>query len=359
VALILGIESSCDDMAAAVVRGGTEVLASVVEAQDRVHAPYGGVVPELASRDHVRHVRGVVQRALERAGVDLAQVDAIGVTAGPGLIGSLLVGLCFAKALAYRARKPLLGVHHIEGHLASARIGNPPLAFPFLGVVISGGHTALYEVGSLARIELLGQTRDDAAGEAFDKVAKRMGLGYPGGREIERCAREGRRDAYAFPRPMLAEGLELSFSGLKTAVALEVTRAEERGGGTLAPSDRADLAASFQEAVADVLVEKARRALSEAGLQRAALVGGLAANARLRARMDELARELGVELRYPPIQLCTDNAAMVAAVADQMLAEGRVADLGLEAFSRVPNGLPGKPFGARSEAKPSEGPVRA
>jgi N6-L-threonylcarbamoyladenine synthase len=336
VALILGIESSCDDMAAALVRGGTEVLASVVEAQDRVHAPYGGVVPELASRDHVRHVRGVVARALERAGMRLEQVDAIGVTAGPGLIGSLLVGLCFAKALAYRARKPLLGVHHIEGHLASARIGGAPLAFPFLGVVISGGHTALYRVDSLAEIELLGQTRDDAAGEAFDKVAKRMGLPYPGGREIDRCARAGRRDAYAFPRPMLGEGLDLSFSGLKTAAALEIARAEQRGGGALREADRCDLAASFQEAVADVIAEKTRRALRRTGLGRAALVGGLAANSRIRARMDELAAQLGAELRYPPIQLCTDNAAMIAAVADQMLAEGRFADLRLEAFSRVP-----------------------
>jgi len=340
-ALILGIESSCDDMAAAVVRGGTEVVASVVEAQDRVHAPYGGVVPELASRDHVRHVRGVVGAALARAGIGIEAVDAIGVTAGPGLIGSLLVGLCFAKALAYRARKPLVAVHHIEGHLASARIGGEPLDFPFLGVVISGGHTAFYRVRDLAHIELLGQTRDDAAGEAFDKVAKRMGLPYPGGREIDRCAKSGRTDAYALPRPMLDFGLELSFSGLKTATALEIARAEQRGGGRLSERDRDDLCASFQEAVADVIVAKTRRALRSTGLARAAMVGGLAANSRLRARMDGLAAELGVVLRYPPIQLCTDNAAMVAAVADQRLAEGRVADLALEAFSRVPGAAVG------------------
>jgi N6-L-threonylcarbamoyladenine synthase len=336
VPLILGIESSCDDMAAAVVRDGTEVVASVVEAQDRVHAPYGGVVPELASRDHVRHVRGVVAAALARAGIGIDAVDGIGVTAGPGLIGSLLVGLCFAKALAYRARKPLVAVHHIEGHLASARIGAEPLEFPFLGVVISGGHTAFYRVGDLAHIELLGQTRDDAAGEAFDKVAKRMGLPYPGGREIDRCAKNGRADAHALPRPMLDEGLELSFSGLKTATALEIARAEQRGGGRLSEADRDDLCASFQEAVADVIVAKTRRALRRTGLRRAAMVGGLAANSRLRARMDALAAELGTALRYPPIQLCTDNAAMIAAVADQRLVEGRVAGLELEAFSRVP-----------------------
>jgi N6-L-threonylcarbamoyladenine synthase len=283
-------------------------------------------------------VRGVVAAALERAGLAVGDVDAIGVTAGPGLIGSLLVGLCFAKALAYRAGKPLLAVHHIEGHLASARIGGEPLAFPFLGVVISGGHTAFYRVDDLAAIELLGQTRDDAAGEAFDKVAKRMGLGYPGGREIDRCARSGRRDAHAFPRPMLDEGLEMSFSGLKTAVALEIARAERRGGGTLPAGARADLAASFQEAVADVLVHKTRLALEQTGLARVALVGGLAANTRLRERMDVLATERGVALRYPPIQLCTDNAAMIAAVADQLLASGRAAGLTLQAFSRVPLG---------------------
>ncbi|MEE8581513.1 MAG: tRNA (adenosine(37)-N6)-threonylcarbamoyltransferase complex transferase subunit TsaD [Myxococcota bacterium] len=335
--LILGIESSCDDLAAAVVRDGREILSSVVQSQDAVHAPYGGVVPELASRDHVRHLHVTVERALERAAVSLDALDGIGVTAGPGLVGSLLVGLSFAKALAYRTGKPLLAVHHIEGHLASARLDRDPLALPFVGFVVSGGHTALYRVETLARIELLGQTRDDAAGEAFDKVAKRMGLGYPGGREIDRAAQEGDPRAFAFPRPMLREsGLEMSFSGLKTAVALEVARAEEEAGGALPLRLRADIAASFQEAVVDVLVTKARRALAVTGLERIALVGGLAANRRLRARMAELKAELGVGVRFPPTALCTDNAAMIAAVADHMLREGRVARLELEAFSRVP-----------------------
>jgi N6-L-threonylcarbamoyladenine synthase len=338
-ALILGIESSCDDMAAAVVRDGNEILSSVVHSQDSVHEPYGGVVPELASRDHVQHVSGTVGLALERAEVGLDEIDAIGVTSGPGLLGSLLVGLCFAKGLAYRTGKPLLSVHHIEGHLASARLvrdEGEPLAFPFLGLVVSGGHTALYRVDSLAENALLGQTRDDAAGEAFDKVAKRMGLGYPGGREIDRIAREGRADAHRFPRPMLGEGLAFSFSGLKTAVALEVARAEQRGGGALSREACADLAASFQEAVVDVLLEKARRALAQTGLRRLAAVGGLAANSRLRERLAELANETGIEARFPPLALCTDNAAMIAAVADGMLAEGRVAPPELEAFSRVP-----------------------
>jgi N6-L-threonylcarbamoyladenine synthase len=338
-ALILALESSCDDLAAAVVRDGTLVLASVVESQDAVHAPYGGVVPELASRDHVRHLHATVTAALERAGVTLDQVDAIAVTSGPGLIGSLLVGLSFAKALAYRTGKPLVSVHHIEGHLASARLGERPLALPFLGLVVSGGHTALYEVQTLARARLLGQTRDDSAGEAFDKVAKRLGLGYPGGREVDLHARRGRADAFDFPRPMLREaGLEMSFSGLKTAVALETARLEARAGGRLLESEVCDLCASFQEAAIDVLISKARRALADTGLRRLALVGGLAANTRLRERMAELAALLGIETHFPPLALCTDNAAMIGAVADVMLRDGRTAKLDLEAFSRVPVG---------------------
>ena len=338
-ALILALESSCDDLAAAVVRDGVEVLASVVQSQDAVHAPYGGVVPELASRDHVRHLHATVTSALDRAGVALADVDAIAVTSGPGLIGSLLVGLSFAKALAYRTGKPLISVHHIEGHLASARLGERPLALPFLGFVVSGGHTALYEVRTLARPRLLGQTRDDSAGEAFDKVAKRLGLGYPGGREVDLHARRGRADAFDFPRPMLREpGLEMSFSGLKTAVALEINRLETRAGGALAESDVCDLCAAFQEAAIDVLLAKTRRALADTGLARLALVGGLAANTRLRERMAELADELGVETHFPPLALCTDNAAMIGAVADGMLRDGRTAKLDLEAFSRVPVG---------------------
>jgi len=334
--LVLGIESSCDDLAAAVVRDGQGILASVVQSQDALHAPYGGVVPELASRDHVRHVHATVGRALERAGIALDALDGIGVTSGPGLMGSLLVGLCFAKALAYRTGLPLLAVHHIEAHLASARLGRVPLALPFVGLVVSGGHTALYRVPSLAAIELLGQTRDDAAGEAFDKVAKRMGLGYPGGREVDRAAQDGDPRAIDLPRPMLrVGGLNMSFSGLKTAVALEVERTERRAGNGLTHQDRANIAASFQEAVVDVLVEKARQALLVTSLERLAVVGGLAANRRLRERMGELGAELGVEVRFPPTVLCTDNAAMVAAVADRMLLEGRLASLDLEAFSRI------------------------
>jgi len=339
VALILAIESSCDDLAAAVVRDGGEVLASVVQSQDKIHAPYGGVVPELASRDHVRHLHATVGAALARAGVSLDDLDAIACTAGPGLIGSLLVGVSFAKALAWRLGVPLVAVHHIEGHLASARLGEKALAFPYLGFVVSGGHTQLFRVTTLAEVELLGETRDDSAGEAFDKVAKRLGLGYPGGREVDLAARRGRGDRFPFPRPMLREpGLELSFSGLKTAVALEAAKLEGAADGVLAESDVCDLCASFQEAAVEVLVEKARRALVATGLRRLALVGGLAANARLRERMAGLAAELGVETQFPPIALCTDNAAMIGAVADGMLRAGEVAPLDLEAFSRIPAG---------------------
>jgi N6-L-threonylcarbamoyladenine synthase len=337
VGLVLGIESSCDDLAAAVVRDGSQILASVVHDQDAIHTRYGGVVPELASRDHVRHVHSTVDRALHESGSRVGDLDGIGVTSGPGLIGSLLVGLCFAKALAYRADKPLVGVHHIEGHLASARLGPEPLECPFLGLVVSGGHTALYRVETLARIELLGQTRDDAAGEAFDKVAKRLGLGYPGGREIDRIAREGNAQAIPFPRPLAGDpGLDFSFSGLKTAVALELDRREREG--ELAPVDVANIAASFQEAVVDVLLQKTRRALDSTRLSRVAVVGGLAANGRLREQMEAFARERGLDLRFPEPRLCTDNAAMIAAVADRMLSEGARAAFDLEAFSRIPLG---------------------
>jgi N6-L-threonylcarbamoyladenine synthase len=319
-----------------VVRDGTEVLASVVHSQDAVHSPYGGVVPELAGRDHVVHVVSCVRAALAGAGLAVSDLDGIGVTLGPGLIGSLLVGVCFAKGLAYSAGKPLLGVHHIEGHLASSRLGDDPLGLPMLGLVVSGGHTALYRVRTHADLELLGQTRDDAVGEAFDKVAKRMGLPYPGGREIDLRARSGDPRAIAFPRPLLeADSLDFSFSGLKTAVSQEVARREAELGGKLSDAAIADLSASFQEAAIDVLVIKTERALARTGLERVAVVGGLAANTRLRERMAELASARGVKLHFPPRALCTDNAAMIAAVADRMLVEGRTAELDAQAFSRI------------------------
>ncbi|MEE8581156.1 MAG: tRNA (adenosine(37)-N6)-threonylcarbamoyltransferase complex transferase subunit TsaD [Myxococcota bacterium] len=340
--LVLGIESSCDEMAAAIVRAGRDVLASVVHGQEAVHAPYGGVVPELASRDHVRAVSAVVERALERASTALDAIDGIAVTAGPGLVGSLLVGLSFAKALAYQRGLPLVGVHHVVGHLASAELSDPALEPPYLGLVVSGGHTALYRIESETSPVLLGETRDDAVGEAFDKVAKLLGLGYPGGPAVAAAAERGNPRAIDFPRPMAdAAGLDFSYSGLKTAVALEV---EARG--RLAEAEVADLAASFQAAATDVLVARARRALREEGLARLAVVGGVAANQRLRLEMEKAARRDGFRAVFPPLALCTDNAAMIAAAGARPLARGERHALELDAFSRSPVGdEPWRPAG--------------
>jgi N6-L-threonylcarbamoyladenine synthase len=334
---ILGIESSCDEMAAAVVRGRT-VLANVVHGQVDVHAPYGGVVPELASRDHARWVSQVVEAALREAGIAPEALGGVAVTAGPGLVGSLLVGLCFGKAFAARFGLPLVGVHHVAGHLASAELADSGLAPPYLGLVVSGGHTALYRIGDDAPPALLGETRDDAVGEAFDKVAKLLGLPYPGGPAVARLAEQGDEGAIDFPRPMLAgPDLDFSYSGLKTAVALEVER--RRGAdGALAARDRADIAASFQAAATDALVAKARRALAREGLGRLAVVGGVAANQRLRARVAAAAAADGFRATFPPLALCTDNAAMIAAAGARRLARGERDDAALGAFARAPVG---------------------
>jgi N6-L-threonylcarbamoyladenine synthase len=330
--LVLGIESSCDEMAAAVVRDGTSVLASRVQSQLELHRPYGGVVPELASRDHVRFVSQVVRAALDEAGVAERELDAVAVTMGPGLLGSLLVGLSFAKALAYRLGVPVVGVHHLAGHLAAAELAAPELVRPYLGLVVSGGHTALYRVEEGAAPKLLGETTDDAVGEAFDKVAKLLGLPYPGGPALAQLAETGREDAFALPRPRQHEpGYGFSYSGLKTAVA-RLVRARE----PLDDATRADLAASFQAAATDVLVSKARRAVADEGLARLAVVGGVAANRRLRERMAAAAREDGFAATFPPPALCTDNAAMVAAAGARSLAAGERHDLDLTAFSRLP-----------------------
>jgi N6-L-threonylcarbamoyladenine synthase len=306
--LVLGIESSCDEMAAAVVRGGREILSSQVHGQADVHRPYGGVVPELASRDHVRAVSAVVEAALGQADVPAEALCGVAVTAGPGLVGSLLVGLSFGKALAYRLGVPVVGVHHLAGHLASAELADPGLRPPYVGLVISGGHTALYRVEADGEPALLGETRDDAVGEAFDKIG--------------------------FPRPLLSDpGLDFSYSGLKTAVALEVERR-----GTLSPAERADVAASFEAAAVEVLVARARRALEREGLSSLAVVGGVAANRRLRHDMGEAARRDGFRVVFPPPSLCTDNAVMIAAVGALLLGRGERHGLELNSFSRVPLG---------------------
>lgn len=330
---MLGIESSCDEMAAAVVRG-REILASVVHAQVDVHAPYGGVVPELASRDHARFVSQVAAEALRRANVTPAELGGVAVTAGPGLVGSLLVGLCFGKALAARHGLPLVGVHHVAGHLASAELADARLEAPYLGLVVSGGHTALYRIEADAAPALLGETRDDAVGEAFDKVAKLLGLPYPGGPAVARCAEAGDERAIAFPRPMLHEPhFDFSYSGLKTAVAIEVEK--RRAQGSLAAREIADLAASFQAAATDVLIAKARRALVSEGLRSLAVVGGVAANQRLRREVEIAAKRDGFLAVFPPLSLCTDNAAMIAAAGARRLARGERDDASLGAFARA------------------------
>ena len=344
--LVLGIESSCDEMAAAVVRGGREILSNAVHGQFEVHAPYGGVVPELASRDHVRVVSEVVEAALCEAGAELGDLSGIAVTAGPGLVGSLLVGLSFAKSLAYAHDLPLVGVHHLVGHLVAAEVAAevssegdalPALSPPYLGLVVSGGHTALYAVGEVGAPEMLGETRDDAAGEAFDKVAKLLGLPYPGGPAISRLAASGRGTAIDLPRPMSKRGgLDFSYSGLKTAVSVELAR---RGGlEALSESERADFAASFECAVVESLAARTVRAIRQTGLDRLAVVGGVAANARLREEMKRAGQKEGFEAVFPPMDLCTDNAVMIAAAGSRLLARCVRDDLGLNAFSKVPMG---------------------
>jgi N6-L-threonylcarbamoyladenine synthase len=330
---VLGVESSCDEMACAVIREGREILASVVRGQAEVHRPYGGVVPELASRDHVRTVSSVVEQALAESGLALADLDGVAVTAGPGLVGSLLVGLSFGKALAYRLGIPVVGVHHLVGHLVSAELACEDLAPPYLGLVVSGGHTALYRVGR-DNTQVLGETRDDAVGEAFDKVAVLLGLGFPGGPAVARRAEAGDPEAVAFPRPMLKHpGLDFSYSGLKTAVAIEV---EARGGTeALSQQQSADLAASFEAAATDVLVRRARKALRQEGLGVVAVVGGVAANGRLRSEMLRVGARDGFDVVFPPLELCTDNAAMIAAAGARLLSRGARDALDLNAFSRA------------------------
>ncbi len=333
--LILGIESSCDEMAAAVVRCGdgrrTEVVASVVEGQIEVHRPYGGVVPELASRDHLRTVSAVTGGALEGAGITAADLAGVAVTAGPGLLGSLLVGLSFGKALAYREGLPCVGVHHLAGHLAAAELDAPELVPPYVGLVVSGGHTALYRIEEESPV-ILGETRDDAVGEAFDKVAKLLGLPYPGGPAVSDAAQRGSETAISFPRPMVDEpGFDFSYSGLKTAVSLAVQARQPLDDASLS-----DLAASFEAAATDVLITKTRRAMADQGLDKLAVVGGVAANRRLRAKMVEAGEYDGFQAVFPALELCTDNAAMIAAAGAGMLMRGERDGLDLSAFSRVP-----------------------
>jgi N6-L-threonylcarbamoyladenine synthase len=329
--LVLGVETSCDETAAAVLADGT-LRSNVVESQDRIHAGYGGVVPELASRRHLEVVLPVVARALADAGVRLADLDGIAVTHGPGLVGSLLVGLSAAKAFAYAHRIPLVGVNHLEGHIFAGRLTDPTLDTGFLALVVSGGHTALYACERPLAYRLVGQTRDDAAGEAFDKVAKLLGLGYPGGPVVERTARAGDPKAIAFPLAQFQDGApDFSFSGLKTAVSLYV-----RQHAPLTPAGVADVCASFQATAVKMLVRKTVRAARRLGIRRVLVTGGVAANGALRQALEIECGERGYAWTAPPPRLCTDNAAMIAAAGTSRLLAGERADLTLNAHATLP-----------------------
>jgi N6-L-threonylcarbamoyladenine synthase len=309
------------------------MLSNVVHSQVEVHHPHGGVVPELASREHIRNIVPVVDESLKRAGVDMGELDGIAVTVGPGLVGALLVGLYYAKGLSYATKTPLVAVNHLEGHILSIFLEEEIPPFPFLALTVSGGHTNLYHVEGFGRYTLMGQTLDDAAGEAFDKVAKISGLGYPGGIAIEKVARSGRHDRVQFPRAYLSKtSLDFSFSGLKTAVSLYMKKwSEDPADVTLA-----DIGASFQESVVDVLVEKAMRARKRMGVAAIVLGGGVACNLRLRERMAESAAGEGARLYYPRPKYCTDNGAMIAVAGYHRLLRGETAALDMDVKSKFP-----------------------
>lgn len=329
--LILAIESSCDETAAAVVKNGRTILSNVISSQIETHTVYGGVVPEIASREHIKAINYVIQRALAEADHTLEDMTAIGVTYGPGLVGALLVGVAEAKALAYGAGKPLVGVHHIEGHVSANFIENPDLEPPFVCLIVSGGHTHLVIVKDYGEFEIIGRTRDDAAGEAFDKVARAVGLGYPGGPKVDKAAKEGNPHAIQFPRGKV-EGspYDFSFSGLKSAVLNYINHEKMMGREICVP----DLAASFQYSVTDSLVSRAILAAKEYGYKKLAIAGGVASNSALRSAMKEACDKNGIRFYYPSPIYCTDNAAMIGTAAYYEYIKGRRSGWDLNA---VPN----------------------
>ena len=327
---ILGIETSCDETAAAVVSDGTGILASVVSSQVKIHRRYGGVVPELASRKHIEAIVPVVDEALSEAGLPLKNIDAVAVTRGPGLVGALLVGFSFAKSLAFALRIPWVGVNHLEGHINSVFLEADPPSFPFVALLVSGGHTSIYHITDHMTAELMGQTRDDAAGEAFDKVAKMLDLGYPGGGVIDRLSKQGEAARIRFPRPYLDKAsFDFSFSGIKSAVHRYLASHKDKYLEQIP-----DIVAGFQEAVVEVLSYKVIRAAAEKGCDRIALVGGVAANSRLRAKLRTDAGHKGIRVYIPSLNLCGDNAAMIAAAGYHYLKAGMVAGLQDDVFSR-------------------------
>ena len=314
---VLGIETSCDETGVALYDTTRGLVADALHSQVALHEAYGGVVPELASRDHVRRVLPLVTAVLARAGIALCDVDAIGYTEGPGLAGALLVGAAIANALGFALGKPAIGVHHLEGHLLSPLLSTPTPSFPFVALLVSGGHTQFFAVEAVGSYTLLGETQDDAAGEAFDKTAKLIGLSYPGGPALARLARNGNAHAHSLPRPMIdSEDLDLSFSGLKTAVALRAREIARGGDPSRLPAhDKADLAASFETAVVDVLVAKSLRALDATGMSSLVVAGGVGANRKLRERLGEALHARGAHAYFPEQRFCTDNGAMIALAA--------------------------------------------
>ncbi|HBR04013.1 MAG TPA: tRNA (adenosine(37)-N6)-threonylcarbamoyltransferase complex transferase subunit TsaD [Ruminiclostridium sp.] len=327
--IILGIESSCDETSAAVVVGGRRVLSDVIASQIDLHKEYGGVVPEIASRKHVELIIPVIDSALKEAKISLEDVDGIAVTYGPGLVGALLVGVSAAKAIAAAMDKPLVKVHHIEGHIAANYITHTDLKPPYICLVVSGGHSHIVHVRDYLDFDVLGRTRDDAAGEAFDKISRVLGLGYPGGPAIDKQARNGNPDAYHFPRVRFDDGsLDFSFSGLKTAVINHVNQARQKGEELPIP----DICASFQQAVVDVLVDHTVEAAKNSGVQTICLAGGVASNSLLRSAMEKRAKKEGIQALYPAPILCTDNAAMIAAAGYFSFSAGEFADLTLNAI---------------------------
>lgn len=326
--LILGIESSCDETAASVVRGGREILSNVINTQIDFHKKYGGVVPEIASRKHIESIDAVVEEAIKTAGVQFSDLDAIAVTYGPGLVGALLVGVSFAKGLAYALKKPLVPVHHIKGHITANFLAHPDLKPPFICLVASGGHSHIVKVSSYTDFEILGRTRDDAAGEAFDKIARVIGLGYPGGPLIDKLAKEGDKNAFKFPRVRMDKtSLDFSFSGVKTAVINCLHKLDQQG----IEYNKADVAASFQDAVTDVLCEHTIEAAKQNNMNTIALAGGVASNSDLRAKMKSMAEKSGISVLFPPPILCTDNGAMIASAGYYAYLNGDFADLDLNA----------------------------
>ncbi len=308
---ILAIESSCDETAAAVVVNGRKVLSNVISSQIELHKLYGGVVPEIASRKHIEKINQVIEEALAEAKVTLDDIDAIGVTYGPGLVGALLVGVAEAKAIAFAKGLPLVGVHHIEGHVSANYIANPELEPPFICLIVSGGHTHLVRVSAYGKYEIIGRTQDDAAGEAFDKVARAIGLGYPGGPKIDKLSKEGNPDAILFPKAKMDGDYDFSFSGVKSAVLNYINGCSMKN----QEYNQADIAASFQKAVVDVLVEKSIKAVKDSGMDKLVIAGGVACNTTLRESMKVACEKEGIQFYYPTPILCTDNAAMIGAAA--------------------------------------------